>query len=87
MSQIFLPFLIGTAMIILVKQPLKNGFELIVEGSMLVVILPAILRARLTNDLFFDEEPRKIRIKWVWILITILAFILFRIWFWKGVRI
>jgi hypothetical protein len=87
MSQILLPFLIGTAMIILVKQPLKNGFELIVEGSMLVVILPAILRARLTNDLFFDEEPRKIRIKWVWILITILAFILFRIWFWKGVRI
>jgi len=87
MSQIFLPFLIGTGMIILIKQPLENGFELIVEGSMLLVLLPAILRARLTNDLFFDEEPRRIRIKWVWIFITILAFILFRIWFWKGVRI
>ncbi len=87
MSQILLPFLIGTGMIILVKQPFENGFEFIVEGSMLLVLLPAILRARLTNDLFFDEEPRRIRIKWIWIFITILAFIFFRIWFWKGVRI
>ncbi len=87
MTQTFLPFLIGTAIIILVKQPLKNGFELLVGGSMLLVLLPAILRARYTNDLYFDEEPRKIRIKWVWIFITILAFILFRIWFWNGVRI
>jgi hypothetical protein len=87
MSQIFLPFLIGTGMIILIKQPLKNSFELIVEGSMLLVLLPAILRARFSNDLFFDEEPRKIRIKWVWIFLTIVAFLLFRIWFWKGVRI
>jgi hypothetical protein len=86
-SQVFLPFLVGTAMIILIKQPIVNGFELIVEGSMVLVILPAVLRARLTNDLFFDEEPRKIRIRWVWILITILAFILFRFLFWKGVRI
>jgi hypothetical protein len=87
MSQIFLPFLIGTGIIILVKQPLINSFELVVEGSMFLIILPAILRARLSNDLFFDEEPRKIHIKWVWILITLASFILFRIYFWKGVRI
>ncbi|MGA2824173.1 MAG: hypothetical protein ABSE72_11675 [Bacteroidales bacterium] len=87
MSQIFLPFLIGTGIIILVKQPLINSFELVVEGSMFFIILPAMLRARFSNDLFFDEEPRKIRIKWVWVLITLASFILFRIYFWKGVRI
>jgi len=87
MSQILLPFLIGTGMIILVKQPLRNSFEMVVEGSMVLVILPAILHARLTNDLFFDEEPRKIRIKWIWIFGAILAFALFRIYFWNGVRI
>jgi hypothetical protein len=74
-------------MIILIKQPIVNGFELVVEGSLILVILPAILRARLSNDLFFDEEPRKIRIKWLWIFTTITAFILFRIYFWKGIRI
>jgi hypothetical protein len=87
MSQIFLPFLIGTGMIILVKQPLMNGFELVVNGSMILVILPAILRARFTNNLFFDEEPRRIRIKWVWIFVTIGCFLLFRIYFWRGVRL
>jgi hypothetical protein len=87
MSQIFLPFLIGTGIIILVKQPLVNSFELVVQGSMFFIILPAILRARLSNDLFFDEEVRTIRIKWVWILITLVSFILFRIYFWKGIRI
>jgi hypothetical protein len=87
MSQIFLPFLIGTGIIILVKQPLKNSFDLVVEGSMFLIILPAILRARFSNDLFFDEEPRKIRIKWFWIFGTILAFSLFRFYFWKGIRI
>jgi hypothetical protein len=86
-SQVFLPFLVGTGLIILIEQPLRNSFELVVEASMILVILPAILRARVTNDLFFDEEPRKIRIKWFWILGTILALALFRIYFWKGVRI
>ncbi len=87
MSQIFLPFLIGTGIITLVKQPLLNGFELVVESSMFLILIPAFVYARFSNDLFFDEEPRRIHIKWVWILISILSFILFRIYFWKGVRI
>jgi hypothetical protein len=87
MSQILLPFLIGTGIITTVKQPLLNSFELVVESSMFLILLPALLRARFSDDLFFDEEPRKIRIKWVWILISILLFILFRVYFWKGIRI
>jgi hypothetical protein len=87
MSQILLPYLIGTGIIILVKQPLVNSYELIVESSMLIILLPALLHARFSDDLFFDEEPRKISIKWVWILISILLFVLFRVYFWKGVRI
>ena len=87
MSQILLPYLIGTGIIILVKQPIVNSYELIVESSMLIIILPALLHARFSDDLFFDEEPRKISIKWVWILISILLVVLFRVYFWKGVRI
>jgi hypothetical protein len=86
-SQYFIPFLIGTGLIIAIKQPVKNGFELVVEAMMLLVLLPAFLGARYANDLFFDEEPRKFRIQWIWIAATILAYILFRMFFWKGVRI
>ncbi len=87
MSQIFFPFLIGIGIIALVKQPLENAYELFVEGSMFLILLPALIRARLSKDLFFDEEPRKIRIKWVWILISLIAWVLFRIYFWIGVRL
>ncbi len=87
MSQILLPFLIGTGMITFIKQPLLNSFEPVVESSMMLILLPALLNARFSDDLFFDEEPRKIRIKWVWILISVLILILFRVYFWKGVRI
>jgi hypothetical protein len=86
-SQILLPFLIGTGIITIIKQPLLNSFEPVVESSMMLILLPALLNARFSDDLFFDEEPRKIRIKWVWILISILILIFFRIYFWKGVRI
>lgn len=86
-SQIILPYLFGTGIIFLIKQPLVNGFEFLVEGSMILIIIPALLRTRNSNELFFDEEPRKIRIRWYWISAAIVALLLFRILFWKGVRI
>jgi len=87
LSQIFLPFLIGTGIIIAIKQPVMNVFEMIVGSSMLLIIVPAILSARFKTELFFDEDPRKIRIYWIWIMITLLVLILFRIYFWRGIRL
>jgi len=78
MSQFFLPYLIGIGIIISIKQPLMNTFEIILELSMLLILVPAILRARFSNDLFFDEEPKVIHINWGWISSSILAIILFR---------
>ncbi|MGA3013749.1 MAG: hypothetical protein ABSD71_06910 [Bacteroidales bacterium] len=85
-SQILLPFMIGTAMIALIKQPLLNFFEVFSEGSMLLIICPAIIYARSSHELFFDEEPRETNFNWQWIFTTVLMLILFRIFFGKGVR-
>jgi hypothetical protein len=87
MSQVLLPFLIATAIIILIKQPMRNNFDFVVEGSMLIFILPGLIRARYTNDLFFDEEPRKFSLQWIWIFTAIAVLVLFRTFFWIGVRI
>jgi hypothetical protein len=87
MSQVFLPFIIGTGIIIAIKQPHMNGFDLIVETSMIIILLPAMLRARLSQTIYFDEEPRIIRIRWIWIMITIVTLIIFRILFWHGIRV
>jgi hypothetical protein len=86
-SQVLLPFLIGTGVIFLLKQPGITNLEMVVDSSMAFLLLPVILRARVANDLFFDEEPRKIRLHWKWILATILALVIFRILFWKGIRL
>ncbi|MCX6248857.1 MAG: hypothetical protein NTW10_14115, partial [Bacteroidetes bacterium] len=86
-AQFLFPFLIGTGILILLKQPLKNSFELFVECLMLLVLLPANLWASFSLDLFFDEEPRKARIRWVWIAAALLAIVIFRIFFWTGVRL
>jgi len=87
MTQILLPFLIGTGIIVCLKQPMKNDFEVVVNGSMLLALLPALIHARGTNDLYFDEGQKKITIKWIWITVTIIILTLFRIIFGTGIRL
>jgi hypothetical protein len=86
-AQIILPYFFGTGIIILIKQPLMNAFEVVVEVSMILILIPALLQAYKSNDLFFDEDPRKIKIRWDWILLTCTAILLFRIFFWTGIRL
>ena len=86
-SQVLLPFVIGTGLIFLIKQPRITNLEMVVDGSMLFLLLPVVLRSRFASDLFFDEEPRKIRIKWAWMLAMGVILVAFRILFWKGIRL
>ena len=86
-SQIVIPVLLGTGILFCIKQPVINSFDFILESSMLLVLVPAVIHAAFSNDLFFDEDQRKISIKWWWIFITLITFILFRIFLWKGIRI
>jgi hypothetical protein len=86
LSQVLLPYLLGTGLIFLLKQPMVSSFDLVVESSMLFMILPGIIRTRFASDLFFDEEPRKIRLHWIWILAGIISLLIFRGYFWSGVR-
>jgi len=86
-SQILLPFIIGIGIIALIKQPFLNFFEVFSEGSMLLIICPAIIYARYSQELFFDEEPREIKFNWQLIVATLLVLIMFRVYFGKGVRL
>jgi hypothetical protein len=74
-------------MIALIKQPLLNFFEVFSEGSMLLIICPAIIYARSSQELFFDEEPREIKFNWQWIIVSLLMLILFRVYFGQGIRL
>ena len=87
MSQVFLPFIIGTAVIIGIKQPRITELETVVAISMIVLILPTTIRARFFGNMYFDEEPKKIKLMWPWLLAAVLIIPAFRIIFGIGLRI
>jgi hypothetical protein len=87
MSQLVLPFLAGTAILFLIKQPGLTPFEFLIDTSMVLVILPALLRSRFSNEIFFDEEPRKLNLNWLWVLITLFLLVAFRVILGHGIRI
>lgn len=87
LSQVFLPFIIGTIFIIALKQPRITSLEVLVAISMIFLIFPAVVRARFFGNMYFDEEPRQIKLMWPWLLAAILLIPAFRLIFGIGVRI
>jgi hypothetical protein len=85
-SQLLLPFIIGTAIIFLIKIPKISSLEIGVDLSMLILMLPVFFRARVSQDLFFEEDRKKIRPFWILLICTVTAIFLFRIIFGIGVR-
>jgi len=84
--QFLLPFLIGNIIIILVKFPGITLFEIFLNGSMVVLMIPIYIRAGMMQDLFFEEETKAATISWISILTAMILLILFRVVFGFGVR-
>ena len=87
LSQLFLPFLIGTGIILLIKLPKISSLEICVDFSMLLLLLPVIFRARVIQDLFFEEERKRIKPFWILLFAAVILTVLFRIILGIGVRI
>ncbi len=85
--QFLVPYIAGTLFIILLKQPSMTGFEITVNASMILLLLPVIILGNFVHTLYFDEEPKRIKIFWYWILAAAITLPLFRIWFGTGIRI
>jgi len=86
-SQFLLPFIFGNIIILLLKIPEVKLFEILLNGCTLLLILPVIFRSINLQDLYFDEEPRKIKFASYYILITLMMMIGFRIGLGIGIRI
>jgi hypothetical protein len=85
-AQYLLPCLLGTLIIILVDLPKVTVLEICVLGSMLLVILPVVLRTRFMQDMYYEEDPKKIKLSWKAITWVLVLYILFRIIFGIGIR-
>ncbi|HPE57291.1 MAG TPA: hypothetical protein P5514_09760 [Bacteroidales bacterium] len=83
-SQVLLPAIIGTTIMALLKIPTDDYFstneEYIFEiskiSTILLIILPVGLTFKSMGDVYFDEDGRKVKFAWPFLLITLAIFIL-----------
>jgi len=86
-SQFIWPFLAGNILILLIKLPKFSYFDAYINLSMVLILIPLIIRSFGMEDFYFDEEPKEIRLKTILPVITVMAIVLFRIIFGIGVRL
>lgn len=77
--QFMIPFIIGNILIFLIKLPVINPYDIALNGSMLLLLVPILMRTIRMNDLYFDTEPRVVRFFPKMAMATILAILGLRI--------
>jgi hypothetical protein len=85
--QFIVPFLLGNALIFLVKIPNINYFDVTVNASMILMIIPVIVRSFGMSDFYFDQDPRESRVNWKLPAAALAAMILFRVVLGIGIRL
>ena len=95
LSQVMLPAFLGSAALSILKFPIEYYYttseEVIYEvlklATFILIVLPVFLSFSSFTDTYFDEEPRKIRIKFWYILVTLVIFGLMFYFFKDGVAL
>ena len=86
-NQFFIPFLLGNVVILLLKVPEFSYFDATLNATGILLLIPLLIRSVSFQDMYFDEDPRVIKIRVTMIATTILLLVLFRIVFGIGVRL
>ena len=85
-SQVLIPAIIGTAILILLKLPNDLYFgsldQALFEGlklsTIILVLLPVIFTFSSFEAIYFDEEPRRIKLMWKFLIAAIVIVLLWR---------
>lgn len=91
-SQVFLPALIGTIIISLMKIPNEYYYttteeviyEILKVSSIVILIIPVLLTFSGLGTIFFDEDSRKVRFHWIYILLSLIIFFGYRFYLTDG---
>lgn len=86
-SQIVLPIIAGTIILIGIKIPMITYYELFVLATAILFMLPMLLRYNNFPTFFFDELPIRIKLDVKAIIAAVILLAAFRIIFENGIRI
>jgi hypothetical protein len=84
-AQVILPAFIGLFLLFALRLPSSIEDQLIPVTSLLV-ILPVFMRRYQFSEMYFDDEPIKIRLEWVYLIIAMALTVAFRLVFEFGIR-
>lgn len=92
-SQVVFPGIIGSIILVLLKIPSSYYyvtsdevfFEIMKLSTFIILLIPLITTFRTFHDTLFDEEPRRVNLKWKLMIITYLLIIAFRFGFVEGI--
>ncbi len=93
-SQVIWPAIIGTFLLIIVSSPNESYFmpddefvyKILKFLSIFVLLIPTMVTFRTYNEIYFDEAPRKIRLSWKLLLLTLIILLSFRFGLQSGIQ-
>lgn len=85
-SQVLAPYITGTIIIFLLRQPHFMYYETFVMLVLIISLLPLFIVSGSIHDLFFDEEEKKPKIFWMSVVMLIGILILYRVILAVGIR-
>ncbi len=86
-SQVFVPMVVGTAVLVAVKLPMINYYELFTLLTSLVFMIPIIANYKSFNTFYFDEIPIVIKLDKKALITALIILVAFRIIFDFGIVI
>jgi hypothetical protein len=87
LNQFLYPFFAGNIIIFIVKLPEVNIFDIAVNATQILFLIPVMILSGSIEDLYFDEDPRTIRLIRILPVAALILFLLFRIIFGFGIRL
>jgi hypothetical protein len=86
-SQLLIPFIVGTALILLINQPENTYYSSLVNISMIFMIVPPLFFSPLHQDYYFDESSKKFEFSFKIVFFSIAFLIIFRFLLDFGLRL
>lgn len=86
-SQIILPAILGSVVLAFLKIPDRFYFGTVDEMyyeflklfTLMLLIVPLFISFKTYNEIYFDEEPRRISLNWKFLIIAIALILIFRL--------
>jgi hypothetical protein len=93
-GQVVFPAVIGTFILALIKVPDQFYFGTVDEMyyeflklfTLIILMIPLIISFRTYNEIYFDEEPRKINLNWKFLIATVILLLVFRFGLISGIN-